>query len=256
MENDRIVAEIEGIAITQTQVDDFIKMLGENDAPVDSDETRRRVCEELINQELLYMDAKKNQLDQDASYLAQETIMKKNLLKQFAMDKILSGVMVSDEDLVDYYESHQDLYENKVEVEVSHILLQKESEAFEVSEKIKNGLSFENAAQKFSTCSSKSSGGYLGKFILGEMDKEFEEKALSLDVDEVSEPVYSKYGYHLIKLHSKNTNINYSFDDIKDELARQFLLLKQQEAYLNKVAELRKAYTIKNFYTESELKTR
>ncbi len=80
-----------------------------------------------------------------------------------------------------------------------HILVQHEHEAFDLIKKLSEGSSFEELAQKFSSCPSGKSGGDLGEFGRGRMVKAFEEAAFALGVNEISGPVRTQFGYHIIK---------------------------------------------------------
>ena len=85
-------------------------------------------------------------------------------------------------------------------VKCSHILVQKQSEAIQILEKIKSGEKFGKLAKEFSidTGSGKKEGnlGYFGK---GMMVKPFEEEAFKLQIGEITEPVKTEFGYHIIK---------------------------------------------------------
>ncbi len=84
-------------------------------------------------------------------------------------------------------------------IKASHILVDKFSKAQELFEDIQAGENFENLARQFSTCSSKKKGGNLGEFAKGDMVAEFWSACRSLKIKEISQPVKSKYGYHIIK---------------------------------------------------------
>lgn len=84
-------------------------------------------------------------------------------------------------------------------VAAKHILVDAEHEAQDLLKKIEEGTSFEDLALKFSKCPSGKQGGDLGEFGKGRMVPSFEEAAFSLDVDQVSGPVQTQFGYHLIK---------------------------------------------------------
>ena len=81
----------------------------------------------------------------------------------------------------------------------SHILVENEHEAQDLLKKLKEGKSFEDLAKQFSKCPSGEEGGSLGSFGKGQMVKEFETAAFNLKVGEVSGPVRTQFGYHLIK---------------------------------------------------------
>jgi len=87
-----------------------------------------------------------------------------------------------------------------IKIKCSHILVEKQSEALTILEKIKNGEKFGSLAKQFSTdTGSGKKEGSLGYFTKGMMVKPFEETAFKLQVGEISEPVKSEFGYHIIK---------------------------------------------------------
>ena len=87
-----------------------------------------------------------------------------------------------------------------VKIKCSHILVAKQSESLAIAEKLKNGEKFGKLAKEFSTDSgSAKKDGSLGYFTKGMMVKPFEEIAFKLQVGEVSEPVKTEFGYHIIK---------------------------------------------------------
>ena len=85
-------------------------------------------------------------------------------------------------------------------IKCSHILVKKQSEAIEILDKIKNGEKFGKMAREFSTDSgSAKRDGSLGYFGRGKMVKEFENAAFALQAGQISEPIKTQYGYHIIK---------------------------------------------------------
>jgi len=84
-------------------------------------------------------------------------------------------------------------------IKASHILVDKYSRAQEVCEDIQAGENFENLARQISTCSSKKKGGNLGEFSKGDMVPEFWNACTKLKIGEISQPVKSKFGYHVVK---------------------------------------------------------
>ncbi len=84
-------------------------------------------------------------------------------------------------------------------MKASHILVDKFSKAQELYENIQAGENFEQLARQHSTCPSKKRGGNLGEFAKGDMVSEFWNATAKLKVGEISPPVKSTYGYHIIK---------------------------------------------------------
>lgn len=84
-------------------------------------------------------------------------------------------------------------------IKASHILVEHEYEAKDLERKLQDGTTFEELAQKFSKCPSGKNGGDLGYFGKTRMVQEFADAAFELGKGEVSSPVRTKFGYHLIK---------------------------------------------------------
>ncbi len=90
------------------------------------------------------------------------------------------------------------------QIRASHILVTNEPFCKELIEKIKKGESFEQLAMQFSKCPSGKKGGDLGMFGKGQMVPQFENAAFKLKVGEISGPVKTQFGYHIIKKTAEN----------------------------------------------------
>ena len=96
------------------------------------------------------------------------------------------------------------------QVNAAHILVPTEAQAIKIREEIMQGqtsgaifANFMNAARKYSTCPSGKSGGILGYFSRGDMVKPFEEAAFATSIGQVTEPVKTQFGWHLIYVIAK-----------------------------------------------------
>jgi parvulin-like peptidyl-prolyl isomerase len=90
-----------------------------------------------------------------------------------------------------------------MQVRASHILVSTMDEANTVLSEINGGKDFGEMASKYSSCPSSKQGGDLGFFGKGQMVKEFEDAAFSLDEGKVSDPVKTQFGFHIIKVTGK-----------------------------------------------------
>jgi len=138
----------------------------------------------------------------------------------------------SEDQLLAYYEAHKEEKKQSEQRSASHILIAVEDSAdddaarqkiTEISEKIKAGSSFEALAKEYSQDpGSAEEGGDLGYIDHGIMDKAFEDAVFSLQQDEVSEPVRSEFGYHLIKMTGiKGSDIK-TFSEVRGEIETEF----------------------------------
>ena len=89
------------------------------------------------------------------------------------------------------------------EVRASHILVKTEAEARKLISDIKSGAKFEDLAKKHSTCPSGKEGGDLGFFGKNMMVKQFEDAAFKMEIGQLSEPIKTQFGYHVIKVTGK-----------------------------------------------------
>lgn len=89
-----------------------------------------------------------------------------------------------------------------MKIKARHILVKQEYEATDLLKKIEEGKNFEELAKDFSLCPSKEDGGDLGEFSRGMMVPSFDEAAFSLGVGEISKPVRTQFGYHLIQRYA------------------------------------------------------
>jgi len=88
-------------------------------------------------------------------------------------------------------------------VRASHILVSSEREANRILDDIRKGKEFSEMAKRYSSCPSGKSGGDLGFFGKGQMVKEFEDAAFSLKDGELSKPIKTQFGYHIIKVTAR-----------------------------------------------------
>lgn len=161
-----------------------------------------------------------------------------NKLRQEVVNE--EKVEISDKQIEDYYNENKSSYNQEAQVKASHILLETEEEANNVLDKLENGTKFSELAEKYSTDDgSASQGGDLGFFGKGQMIPEFEEAAFELRVDEISEPVKSQYGYHVIKVTEKNEAGTQSLEEVEDEIEQKLLSSEKQRVWGEFMDELR-----------------
>ncbi len=84
-------------------------------------------------------------------------------------------------------------------IQCAHILVEKQSQALRIMDRIKKGEKFGKIAKELSLCPSKKREGNLGYFGRGQMVREFEKTAFNLQIGKISDPVKTKFGYHIIK---------------------------------------------------------
>jgi foldase protein PrsA len=159
--------------------------------------------------------------------------LKINLLEKKAVYKTLT---VSDKELKDAYAAY------KPEIRARHILVNDEKTANDIEAKLSSGAKFEDLVKQYSQdTGTASKGGDLGWFGTGAMDQDFEKAAFALNKNQISAPVKSQYGYHIIQV--TDIKEKQSFEKMKSTLTDQVKQSKfTQDAIQNVLkAEFKKA---------------
>ena len=245
--NNKLLAEVNGKKIYRNDVISFMQNI-EGGERFQNEEGIKVLTDEMVNQEILLADAYKNKLDDDEEFKSELNLVKDNMMKNYAMHKIFESVNPTEEDLKEYYEENKEVITPNKTYTASHILLDDKDKANEVYKEINEGLDFKEAARKYSKDPSAASGGSLGTFPKGVMVKEFQDGLDSLEVGEISKPVKSKFGYHLIKLEDINNEEAKAFDEVKDQVYQTYLMVKRQEKYLEKLNKISKDIEVKKYY--------
>lgn len=246
MTENKVLAEVNGKEIRLSDVYELMQGMDDRER-FNNDEGINILADELINQELLLEDAKAKKYDQDKEFAKELEIVKNNMLKNYAMHKVFESVTITDKELKEYYENNKETLFSPVTYTASHILVEDEKEADKIYEEIKDGKDFAKAAEEYSLDPSAKNGGQLGSFPRGVMVKEFQEGLDSLKVGEISKPVKTEFGYHLIKLDDKK-EIESTFEEIKDQVRSTYEMLKRQNEYMDLVNKLAEKAEVKKFY--------
>ena len=243
---DKILAKVGALTVSEREVDEFLIELGQRGQGYNNPEGRKAILEQIISSKLLLLDARHNLLETEAEFKAELAKLRENLLINYAGNKVISAVKVSEEDVKKYYEDNLDKFKQGETVNADHILVDSEEKALEILEKIESGeMSFGDAAKEFSSCPSGQRGGNLGDFGRGQMVPEFDKAVFELAEGEITKtPVKTQFGYHLIKLNSKSNSTVMPYEEIAPQLSEMVLNEKRREAYEKKINQLKILYPV------------
>jgi len=156
-------------------------------------------------------------------------------------------VVITDEQAETYFYENRENYDDPEQVMASHILVETEEEANEIKQLLNEGADFAALAAERSTDSgTATNGGDLGYFPRGRMVAEFENAAFSLEIGEISEPVKSDYGYHIILLTDRMPSKAAKFEDHKEAIVAT-LKAEQAKAAQDVIGELTEIADIEVF---------
>lgn len=259
--NDEVVATVEGEKITKEELyDTLVKVTGPEavDALIDEkiveleikkekitvsdDEIDKEVenfKEEAGGEEAFHAALENNNITEDD--------FKEDVIQYLSIRKLMEPLVeVTDEEVKEYFEENKEMFDEQEQVDARHILVEEEDLANELYEKLKDGADFAELAQEHSTDGSAAAGGDLGFFPRGKMVPEFEEKAFSLEVGKISEPVKSEFGYHIIETLDKKEEKAAVLEDHAEEIKEKLFETKMQTEYVTWLEEKRESYDIKN----------
>jgi peptidyl-prolyl cis-trans isomerase C len=211
---------------------------------------RQNVLRGLVSERLIYQEAMKAGFDKNEEVKKRIEQMQKQLVMQgFIEDK--AKALVTDAQLKAAYAEKEKA--NKAspveEVSARHILVEKEEDAKAIADELKKGGDFDKIAKEKSTDKgSGARGGDLGWFTKDKMVPEFADAAFKLKKGEISAPVKSAFGWHVIKLEDRRAVKMANFDEMKEELRAELT----NKAVQNYVEGLLKAADIKYFSADGK----
>ncbi len=242
--NNEVLAIVAGKEITNADIDAFLENLPPEQRQYASNPYfRDQYVEQVITLYALEKMADDMQLDMTDDYKKMLENIVRDIKARMAMNEIMKGIEVSDAEAEAVYKINPENFSKPETVSAKHILVADEDECNKILAEIQNGeKAFEDAAKECSTCPSGQQGGDLGEFGRGQMVKEFEDAAFAAEIGAVVGPVKTQFGFHLIKVESKSDAETLAYEDVKEQIKRNLLQQKQQQAYTAKIAELKEKY--------------
>jgi peptidyl-prolyl cis-trans isomerase C len=211
---------------------------------------RQNVLRGLVSEKLIYAEAVKAGVDKDPEVKKRIATVEKQVIMQNFMES-KAKTLVTDDQLRAVYNTKLAAAKGQEELKARHILVASEDEAKKLSAQIKKGGDFEKIAKEKSTDKgSGANGGELGWFTKEKMVPEFADAAYKLKKGEVSEPVKSEFGWHVIKLDDRRQLQIASFDEMK-EMMKSELANKAVQGY---VEGLLKGANVKYFGADGKEK--
>ena len=213
-----VLATVNGVAITKLHFDLLIQQY-RPEARQSVQSNKGRVLQQLVLQEILAQEGKRLKLDQDPRFQAQLRLQTTGAIARFVVRKYLDERGgVTDDAMRQHYAAHAGAYAVGGEITASHILVKTEAEAREVRAELERGKDFAEVAKARSTGPSGPQGGTLGTFARGRMVPAFEAAAFALKVGEISAPVKTRFGYHVITVTDRTEARTKPFEEVKEKI--------------------------------------
>lgn len=266
-QNEEIVATVGGKNITKDEL--YQRLVEQNGAQIlDSLITEKIIEAEAQKQNIKVTEAELekemtevidyyggedafNQALASAGYSTDD--VKKDMKRNVEVKKLLEpSITITEDEMKKYFDDNRETFAQQEQVKASHILVDSLEKAQEVKKKLSEGEDFVKLAKENSLdTSNKDQGGELGYITKGQMVSEFENAVFSMGVGEISDPIKTEYGYHIIKveniIEAKEANYEESRDQIKDTLIEQ----KLPEAYDTWMQKKQSEYKVTNYLEDN-----
>ena len=232
---DTVVATVAGQDITAADLRVLLTTLPEQYRQLPPEVLLPGLIDQVVQQQALALTVEEVPAEVERELAAQ----RRSRVAAYALTEHLEGA-VTDEDVRAAYDEQVAGFEGARQYDASHILLESEEDALAAIEAIEGGADFAEVAQERSTGPSAPRGGALGWFGAGQMVPEFEAAVQALEEGEVSAPVETQFGWHVIRLNGTRTAPAPAFEGAEAEIRGRL----QSEAVRSYVAEVEAATEI------------
>lgn len=247
----KTLAVVNGDSITEANLLKEVENLPPYVRPIlETAAGRLQFLESVITRDLLMREALRRGIDRrpevaDRIAMARKSIILEALLRDVAE----KAPGLSDAALRKIYDANPDLHQVGERVRVSHMLFRDKARALEILGRAKAGEPFEALMKEVSAANMNGEvAADLGEIERGNFVKEFEAPAFAAAPGEVTGPVKTTYGYHVIKVYSKSPAGAISFEEMKPKLLAEQREQAQRDAFEGMIADLRKQATVRVLY--------
>ncbi len=240
--SDPVVARVNGVDIKQSDLALAEEDVGGDMQAASPEAKREHLISYLADIIMVTQAADKKNLADNPDFKRRLAFLRNKLLMGYELQQEAKGAL-TDEALHQTYSEAVKSMGGQEEVRARHILVETEDEAKAILDQLKGGADFATLAKEKSKDPGAAEGGDLGYFTKDQMVPEFAEVAYKMYPGQLSNPVKTQFGWHIIKLEDKRTKQPPEFDKVKDQI-EAYLARKAQTEF---IAQLRQAAKIERF---------
>lgn len=253
-DEEKILAEVGPYKLYEKDINEMIKKDSQIQQLLNSKpELKEEIIKTLVNRwvhiSILALASKKEGLEDNPEVKKELLELEKVVLAKKYFEKKVQNLEISEKEIKEYYEKNKEKYKEPESIHIKHILIyipkdadkKAQEEALSKANKIRSqllkGVKFEELAKIYSDdTGSKEKGGDLGIIKKGQTLPEFEKEIFQLKPGEISQPIRSPYGYHIVKVEEKFPEKILPFEKVKD-LAKEECFQEKQEQLMDKILE-------------------
>ena len=245
--DDKVLAKVNGVEIKESDVTLAEEELAPSLQQMDPAARKDNVLGFLIDLQIVAKAAEDKKIENTDDFKKRLAFTRKRLM----MDSLLAAegkAANTEEAMKKVYEEASKQITGEVEVRARHILVEGEDEAKAIIEQLKGGADFATLAKEKSKDPGAAEGGDLGYFTKDQMVPEFADVAFKMYPGQLSNPVKTQFGWHVIKVEDKRTRQPPEFEKVKDQI-EAYLARKAQSDF---IAKLRQSAKVERFDNAAE----
>ena len=217
-QDDPVIARANGVDIRQSDLAFADEEIGGNVPAQMTPEQKREYLITYITDVIVLAQAAEQQRLSDKPEVQRQVAFERNKVLMEALLRNAGKAALTDDAMHKVYDEAVKKMTNEEEVHARHILVASEDEAKAIVTQLKGGADFAAIAKEKSKDPGAANGGDLGYFTKDQMVPEFAEAAFKLDKGQISDPVHTQFGWHIIKVEDKRTKPTPSFDQVKGQI--------------------------------------
>jgi peptidyl-prolyl cis-trans isomerase C len=233
--SDPVIARVNGVDITQGDLALAEEDVGADMQAVSPEAKREHLISYLADIIMVTQAADKKNLADNPDFKRRLAFLRKKLLMGYELQQE-AKTAVTDEALHQTYDEAVRSMAGQEEVRARHILVEGEDEAKAIFEQLKSGADFATLAKEKSKDPGAAEGGDLGYFTKDQMVPEFADVAFKMYPGQLSNPVKTQFGWHVIKVEDRRTKQPPEFDKVKDQI-EAYLARKSQTDFITKLRQ-------------------
>ena len=233
--SDPVVARVNGVDIRQSDLALAEEDVGADMQAVSPEAKREHLISYLADIIMVTQAADKKKLADTPDFTRRLAFLRNKLLMGYELQQEAKNAL-TDEALHQTYDEAVKSMAGQEEVRARHILVQSEDEAKAILEQLKKGVDFATLAKEKSKDPGAAEGGDLGYFTKDQMVPEFADVAFKMYPGQLSNPVKTQFGWHIIKLEDKRTKQPPEFEKVKDQI-EAYLARKAQTDFIAKLRQ-------------------
>jgi peptidyl-prolyl cis-trans isomerase C len=239
-EDDPVIARVNGVDIRQSDIAVADEEVG-GTMPAMAPEQKREYLITYLTDVIILSQAAEQQKLGDRPDVKRQLAFERNKVLMEALLQNAAKAAETDAEMHKVYDEAVKEMGSEQEVHARHILVETEAEAKAIEAELKKGADFaEEAKKKSKDPSGAANGGDLGYFTKDQMVPEFTEAAFKLDKGQISDPIHTQFGWHIIKVEDKRVKPTPKFEEVKSQVENY--IARRAQAQL--VDSLRKTASI------------